>query len=89
MYVCMYVYIYFCLSVSHSHTNPTLSSHPSLNTSRTGAIVMESDAFDYLDAPVERITGADVPMPYALPLEKAALPQEDDIVTAIKRTLNR
>ena len=54
-----------------------------------GAIVMESDAFDYLDAPVERVTGADVPMPYATPLEKAALPQVDDITTAIRRTLNR
>ena len=52
-------------------------------------IVMESEAFDYLDAPVERITGADVPMPYALPLEKAALPQVDDITAAIKRTLGR
>jgi pyruvate dehydrogenase E1 component beta subunit len=51
------------------------------------AIVMESEAFDYLDAPVERITGFDVPMPYALPLEKLALPNNDDIITAIKRTL--
>jgi len=54
-----------------------------------GAIIMESDAFDYLDAPVERITGADVPMPYALPLEQAALPQIADITRAVKRTLNR
>eukprot|EP00605_Chrysophyceae_sp_TOSAG23-4_P000118 GSChrysophyteH1.ASY1.ANO1.129.1 assembled CDS len=54
-----------------------------------GAIIMESDAFDYLDAPVERITGADVPMPYAIPLEKAALPQAEDVTAAIKRTLGR
>ena len=53
------------------------------------AIIMESDAFDYLDAPVERITGADVPMPYAQPLEKAALPQVDDIIAAVKRSLYR
>jgi pyruvate dehydrogenase E1 component beta subunit len=53
------------------------------------AIVMESEAFDYLDAPVERITGADVPMPYALPLEKLALPQVDDICTAVRRVYNR
>ena len=52
-----------------------------------GAIVMESEAFDHLDAPVERITGADVPMPYSIPLEKLALPQMDDIETAIRRTL--
>ena len=51
------------------------------------SVVMESDAFDFLDAPVERVTGADVPMPYALPLEKAALPQIEDITAAVKRTL--
>jgi pyruvate dehydrogenase E1 component beta subunit len=57
--------------------------------SEIAAIIMESEAFDYLDAPVERITGADVPMPYAIPLEKLALPQADDIITAVKRTLNK
>ena len=34
------------------------------------AVVMESDAFDYLDAPVERVTGADVPMAYAIPSKR-------------------
>jgi pyruvate dehydrogenase E1 component beta subunit len=53
------------------------------------ALVMESEAFDYLDAPLERVTGADVPMPYAENLEKAALPHVDDIVNAVKRTLAR
>jgi pyruvate dehydrogenase E1 component beta subunit len=50
-------------------------------------IVMESDAFDFLDAPLERVTGADVPMPYAINLEKLALPQQSDIEAAIRRTL--
>lgn len=53
------------------------------------AQIMESDAFDYLDAPVERVTGADVPMPYALPLEHAALPQVEDLYAAAKRALAR
>ena len=53
------------------------------------AVVMESDAFDYLDAPVERVTGADVPMPYSTPLEKAALPQVNDIIKAVLRTTDR
>lgn len=57
--------------------------------SEISAIIMESEAFDYLDAPVERITGADVPMPYSIPLEKAALPQIEDITNAVRRTLNR
>ena len=58
-------------------------------TSEICAIVMESEAFDYLDAPVERVTGADVPMAYAIPLEKMSLPQVDDIVAAALRTNDR
>jgi pyruvate dehydrogenase E1 component beta subunit len=45
--------------------------------------------FDDLDAPVERVTGADVPMPYARNLELLALPHEEDIVRAVKKTLNQ
>ncbi|EYU28644.1 hypothetical protein MIMGU_mgv1a020941mg [Erythranthe guttata] len=48
-----------------------------------------SDSFGYLDAPVERIAGADVPMPYAANLEIIALPQVDDIVRAAKRACYR
>ena len=44
-------------------------------------------AFDELDAPVERVTGADAPMPYARNLELLAVPHEDDIVRAVKKTL--
>lgn len=44
--------------------------------------------FDYLDAPVIRVTGADVPMPYAKSLEANALPQAQDIVLAVKKVLN-
>ncbi len=50
---------------------------------------METDAFNYLDAPMERVTGADVPMPYAVDLENAALPQVEDVVAAIERTTFR
>ncbi|WP_158811546.1 pyruvate dehydrogenase complex E1 component subunit beta [Beijerinckia sp. L45] len=41
-------------------------------------------AFDYLDAPVMRVSGKDVPMPYAANLEKLALPTVDDVVQAAK-----
>jgi len=47
------------------------------------AIIMEQ-AFDDLDAPVARVCGADVPIPYAKELEQAALPQPQDIVNAAK-----
>jgi len=53
------------------------------------AIMMESEAFDYLDAPVERLTGVDVPMPYAHHLEEAALPQNQNILNACRRAVNR
>jgi pyruvate dehydrogenase E1 component beta subunit len=46
-------------------------------------------AFDYLDAPPMRITGVDVPMPYAANLEKLALPTVDHIVEAAKAVLYR
>ena len=45
------------------------------------ALITEK-AFDWLDAPIVRVTGKDVPMPYAANLEKLALPQVDDIVSA-------
>ncbi|KAG2488816.1 hypothetical protein HYH03_012615 [Edaphochlamys debaryana] len=48
------------------------------------AALMQELAFDELDAPVLRVTGAEVPMPYAANLEAAALPQVDDIVKAVK-----
>ncbi len=47
--------------------------------------VMEQ-AFDWLDAPIMRVTGKDVPMPYAANLEALALPQIDDIVAAVRTT---
>jgi len=41
-------------------------------------------AFDYLDAPIQHVTGADVPMPYSKVLERAAMPNRDDIVKVVK-----
>jgi pyruvate dehydrogenase E1 component beta subunit len=46
-------------------------------------------AFDYLDAPVERVSGRDVPMPYAANLEKLALPSVADVVEAAKAVCYR
>ncbi len=50
---------------------------------------METDAFNYLDAPMERVTGADVPTPYAIALERAAFPQIEDVIAAVERTTFR
>jgi pyruvate dehydrogenase E1 component beta subunit len=46
-------------------------------------------AFDYLDAPVTRVSGKDVPMPYAANLEKLALPSIEDVVEAAKSVCYR
>lgn len=47
------------------------------------------DCFDDLDAPPERITGAEVPMPYAQNLEAAALPHVEHVVATVKRMLGK
>jgi pyruvate dehydrogenase E1 component beta subunit len=46
------------------------------------AALVQEQAFDYLDAPVQRVTGADVPMPYSKALEQAAMPHEEHVVKA-------
>jgi pyruvate dehydrogenase E1 component beta subunit len=56
--------------------------------SELAALMMEQ-AFDWLDAPVKRVTGLDIPLPYAANLEKLSLPQAPDIVAAAKAVLYR
>ena len=46
------------------------------------------DAFDYLDGPIFRVTGADIPMPYAHLLETHSVPQVENIVLTVKKSLN-
>ena len=56
--------------------------------SEIAAIAME-ECFDYLDAPIKRVTQKDVPLPYAANLEKLALPQAEDIVAAVREVCNK
>jgi pyruvate dehydrogenase E1 component beta subunit len=56
--------------------------------SEIAALIMEH-AFDWLDAPVTRVTGKDVPLPYAANLERLALPQAADIAAAAKAVAYR
>jgi pyruvate dehydrogenase E1 component beta subunit len=53
------------------------------------ASIMMEHAFDYLDAPVTRVTGVDVPMPYAANLERLALPDPDRVIAAAKAVCYR
>nr|QBH74088.1 pyruvate dehydrogenase [Isotomurus palustris] len=52
------------------------------------ARISESNAFFQLDAPIIRVSGADIPMPYAKTLEDASIPKPQDIVRAVKLMLN-
>ncbi|MFY9440345.1 MAG: transketolase C-terminal domain-containing protein [Tepidanaerobacteraceae bacterium] len=46
-----------------------------------------SEAFDYLDAPIKRLAGLDIPIPYNPNLEKHAVPQVPDIIEGVKEVL--
>ena len=52
------------------------------------AATISDGAFDDLDAPVRRVAMAEVPLPYAKPLETAALPSVDDVINAVHQTLD-
>ncbi|XP_052779868.1 pyruvate dehydrogenase E1 component subunit beta, mitochondrial-like [Mya arenaria] len=52
------------------------------------AKILESPAFNYLDAPILRVTGADIPTPYAKSLEDLAFPQAFNVIRSVKKVLN-
>lgn len=49
--------------------------------------IVQEEAFDYLDAPIERVAGEEVPIPYSMPLEKLAIPDTQRIVSAAKKLI--
>ena len=49
--------------------------------------IIQQEAFDYLDAPIERVAGEEVPIPYSMPLEKLAIPDTQRIVSAVKKLI--
>lgn len=53
------------------------------------AAIVESEAFDYLDAPIIRLGGAETPIPYSPELEKAAVPQVSNITQTAKKLINK
>ncbi|SDR05795.1 pyruvate dehydrogenase complex E1 component subunit beta [Pseudovibrio sp. Tun.PSC04-5.I4] len=59
-------------------------AYPICSVSSEIAYRVQSEAFDWLDAPILRVTGKDVPMPYAANLEKLALPNTKDVIDAVK-----
>jgi len=80
------------LTASVRKTNRALVVEEGWRQYGVGAEVVatiQEQAFDYLDAPVVRITAADVPMPYSKPLEIAALPQPEAVVEAARAMMPR
>ena len=59
-------------------------SHPFASVGAEISVEIMERAFDFLDAPVKRVSGADVPMPYAKNLEQLAVPNVAEIVAAVK-----
>ncbi|MEO9526257.1 pyruvate dehydrogenase complex E1 component subunit beta [Roseibium sp.] len=59
-------------------------AYPMCSVSSEIAFQVQEKGFDYLDAPILRVTGKDVPMPYAANLEKLALPNVGDVIDAVK-----
>ena len=62
---------------------------PSCGIGAEIAARVQEEAFDWLDAPIARVTGKDVPMPYAANLEKLALPSIEEIVAAARAVMYR
>ena len=73
---------------SVSKTGRVLIAHEAPRTGGFGgelaAMIAESEAFDFLDVPIRRLAGRDVPIPYNRTLERAAVPQVEDIVAAAR-----
>jgi pyruvate dehydrogenase E1 component beta subunit len=70
-----------CVTVEEAWPVASLSSYVA------SEITMQ--AFDYLDAPAIKVTGKDVPMPYAANLEKLALPSVAEVIEAVKAVTYR
>jgi pyruvate/2-oxoglutarate/acetoin dehydrogenase E1 component len=73
-------------------TNRAIIVHEGCRRGGIGAEVASTiteQAFDYLDAPIERVGSLDVPIPYSEPLENAVIPGEEKIISAVKKVLYR
>jgi pyruvate/2-oxoglutarate/acetoin dehydrogenase E1 component len=71
-----------------SRTGKLIVLHEDTRTAGFGAEIAATvgeESFQYLDAPVVRVAAPDTPVPFSPPLEKAFIPQVDDVVQAIER----
>lgn len=80
------------IEASVAKTGRVLVVHEAVKSGGIGAEIAariaEGPAFDYLDAPIKRLAGQPVPIPYNKQLERCAVPQEEDIVAAVRSLLD-
>jgi pyruvate dehydrogenase E1 component beta subunit len=72
-------------------TGRAIVVHEACKTSGFGAeitAIISEKAFDYLDVPVERVAGVDVPIPFNPALEKLSVPDKSKVMQAVKKVLN-
>jgi pyruvate dehydrogenase E1 component beta subunit len=60
---------------------------PTYGLSAEIAARIYKECFDYLDAPIERVSQKEAPLPYSAPLEKYMLPKPEDVIAAVKRVV--
>ncbi len=74
---------------SVKRTGRVLITHEAVRTGGVGAEILarivEGEGFDYLDAPIRRLAGRELPIPYSKDLERQVIPQEEDIVREARR----
>jgi pyruvate/2-oxoglutarate/acetoin dehydrogenase E1 component len=72
-------------------TNRVVVVHEGCRRGGVGAEIssqIQEEAFDYLDAPIQRVGALNVPIPYSDPLEKTVIPDEEEIIEAVKKVLS-
>ncbi|MBI3947036.1 MAG: alpha-ketoacid dehydrogenase subunit beta [Armatimonadetes bacterium] len=75
---------------SFRKTNRAVVAEEAWRTCGLGAEIaarIQEEGFDYLDAPVARVAAPEVPMPYARELERLAIPDEEDVIRAVKQVV--
>ena len=71
-------------------TNRAVIVHEGCRRGGIGAEIacnIQQEAFDFLDAPIERVGALNVPIPFSEPLEDAVIPGEEEIIKAVKKVL--
>jgi pyruvate/2-oxoglutarate/acetoin dehydrogenase E1 component len=81
-----------CVLRSVQKTNRVVIAHEACKRGGFGgelAAQIQEEAFDLLDAPIQRVGALDVPIPYSKPMEEYVIPDEERIVAAVRRVLGR